>query len=593
MIHRMRIIACLLAWTGIFCAENDKIFIREMTLIGNKHVSEKEVLFIVRQRPPNFFFRRQEFDSRLLKLDALTLENYYKSKGFLEARVKESYTIQDIYADLVFTIIEGKQYFLSEVQISGNSLIDNSNISEILELKLGDPYNPVAINENLFLLENEYHNLGKLFFSVNIQDNISDSVSVKIDIQEGKDVFIKNTYFEKIGIIDSSIVWRELTYKTGDRYSKTEIDRTSRRIREMGIFSMVNFIPVKVSDSDSLVNMVIEFRKYKQREWNSTGGYDPINFAEGTPDLPALSGTIKWTNRAIFNTPKRFSTKLMAGIPVETDFITPRLRYDASLSTNWLLGIRVPSKLTGYYERFIEYDGQTYEGSIDRFGTNLTQQIKLNGRSYFENKVIWENFSDTSDVNIEERSILMRIYLDQKDDPLFTKNGYLVDIIIKSTGFGGSRDYNKADMTLQSYFAITDNTIYAMRFQLGRLWGWNELDTDHSYEKFYLGGSTSMRAWDVLMFKTSEKDEPLGGIYRLMTNIETRQHIYKSVGAILFVDGGLLSDFLREVNFKKFQWDAGLGLSFKTPLGPIRLDYAFQTDKPNNYKVQLGVQYLF
>ena len=55
---------------------------------------------------------------------------------------------------------------------------------------------------------------------------------------------------------------------------------------------MANMIPVKVADSDSLVNMVIEFRRYKQREWNSTGGYDPIRFAEGADPFPALSGTM-------------------------------------------------------------------------------------------------------------------------------------------------------------------------------------------------------------------------------------------------------------------------------------------------------------
>ena len=94
---------------------------------------------------------------------------------------------------------------------------------------------------------------------------------------------------------------------------------------------------MKVSDSDSLVNIVIEFRKYKQREWNSSGGYDPISFAEGAPELPAISGTIEWRNRSFFNTPKQFSTKLLAGIPVNANYLTPRIRYDASLSGNWIL----------------------------------------------------------------------------------------------------------------------------------------------------------------------------------------------------------------------------------------------------------------
>ena len=75
----------------------------------------------------------------------------------------------------------------------------------------------------------------------------------------------------------------------------------------MGIFSMVNMVPVKVVNSDSLVNIVIEFRRYKQREWNSVGGYDPIRFAEGAEPIPAWNATIEWRNRSFFNTPTHFN----------------------------------------------------------------------------------------------------------------------------------------------------------------------------------------------------------------------------------------------------------------------------------------------
>ena len=577
---------------SILSADTNKILIEDLSLQGNINVSRNEIFYIIRQRPPNFFFRRPEFDPRLLKLDAFTLENYYKSKGFLDAEVEEFYEIkEDQYAHIKLKVNEGKQYFLSNVSISGNEIIDRSEIIESLRLKMGQPYNPVAINENLYLLENKYHNMGKLFFSISIQDVISDSVDVKIEISEGDDIYINSTYFQELGDIDSSIILREITYNSGDKYSKFEIDRTSNRIRELGVFSMANFIPVKVANSDTIVNMIAELKKYKQREWNSSGGLDPISFAEGTPDLPALSATIEWRNRSIFNTPKQFSTKLLAGIPVETDFITPRIRYDASLSSNWFFGIRIPTKITGYYERFIRYEDRTYKGSITRSGSNLRQRLKIDDRSYFENKIVWESFSDSSIQTIQERSILLKILLDHKDDPLFTKNGYLIDLIVKTAGFGGSREYYKTDLTVQSYLGISEKTVTAMRIQIGKIWNWN-YDDDFSFEKFYLGGSTSMRAWDVLMFQNlNEKTD--GGIFRFMTNIEVRRNIYKMFGVTFFADAGLLTDVMPAAAFSALNWDVGMGLSLNTPLGPARLDYAVQLDNINENKVQLGVQYLF
>ena len=586
------IMMCFLACTGSIYSVTEKIIINRIDLIGNKHVSVNEILFIVRQRPTTFFYRQSEFNSRLLKLDALTLKNYYHSKGFLDVKIKESHKINNSKADIIFEIDEGKRYFLNKLKINGNDSISDQQISELLGLSIGEPYNPVVINESLYLLENEYYNKGKLFFNIEIKDFIEDSVEVLVNIEEKKDVYINDTYFEKTGNIDSTVVWRELTYKKGDLYTKKETDRTLKQLREMGIFSMANMIPVKVANSDSLVNLVIEFRRYKQREWYSTGGYDPISFAEGSPELPALSATIEWRNRATFNTPKQFSTKLLAGIPMETDFVTPRIRYDASFSSNWFFNIRIPTTITGYFERFIIYEDQKYNKSIDRFGANLVQRFQLQNRSFIDNKIVWEEFSDKSETNIQERSILSRIYLDYKDDPLYTKKGYLLDLIFKSTGFGGTREYFKMDMTMHSYYPITRKSVFAFRLQSGRMWNWDDNYQDYSYEKFYLGGSTSMRGWDVLKF-SENNGTPIGETIRLMTNIEIRTDIYKSIGLTFFVDGGLLTNKMRYISYPNMKWDAGLGVTIKTPLGPFRVDYAFRIKEKDESRIQLGVQNLF
>ncbi len=591
--YRFKIIMmCFLACTGSIYSVTEKIIINRIDLIGNKHVSVNEILFIVRQRPTTFFYRQPEFNSRLLKLDALTLKNYYHSKGFLDVKIKESHKINNSKADIIFEIDEGKRYFLNKLKINGNDSISDQQISELLGLSIGEPYNPVVINESLYLLENEYYNKGKLFFNIEIKDFIEDSVEVLVNIEEKKDVYINETFFEKTGNIDSTLVWRELTYKKGDLYTKKETDRTLKQLREMGIFSMANMIPVKVANSDSLVNLVIEFRRYKQREWYSTGGYDPISFAEGSPELPALSATIEWRNRATFNTPKQFSTKLLAGIPMETDFVTPRIRYDASFSSNWFFNIRIPTTITGYFERFIIYEDQKYNKSIDRFGANLVQRFQLQNRSFIDNKIVWEEFSDKSETNIQERSILSRIYLDYKDDPLYTKKGYLLDLIFKSTGFGGTREYFKTDMTMHSYYPITRKSVFAFRLQLGRMWNWDDNYQDYSYEKFYLGGSTSMRGWDVLKF-SENNGIPIGETIRLMTNVEIRTDIYKSIGLTFFVDGGILTNKMRYISHPNMKWDAGLGITIKTPLGPFRVDYAFRIEENDESRIQLGVQNLF
>ena len=589
---------CPLILMGIIYGQDDQYFINDLEIEGNESISKNEILFIVRQRPPNFFFRRPKFDPRLLRLDALTLKNYYYSKGFLDVIINESYHIKDNsnknkFVDILYKVVEGKQYYLSKVHINGSDLISKKKITKILGLKIDSPYNPVGLNDNLYLLENEYQNLGKLFATITVKDEIKDSVEIKIDIDEGKYIYINNTRIEKKGNIDSAIVIRELNYDSGDLFSKIKVDKSSKQLRELGIFSTANIYPERSSISDTLVNMVIDLRRYKQREWNSSGGYDPISFAEGAPELSALSATIEWRNRAFFNTSKQFSTAIMAGIPFEVDFVAPRLRYDVSLSSNWFLGIRFPTKIVGYYERFIIYEEQKYQESIDRFGTDLTQRFRLKGRSYVETKSLWEYFADASEDNIQERSVSLKLNIDKKDDPLFTKKGLLFNGIIKSAGFGGSREYSKVDITVNTYYPLTKRSVFAMRIQFGKIWGWDENYDDYSFEKFYLGGSTSMRGWEVLRFSENENNEPNGETIRLMTNIEIRQKIYKSFGMTVFSDGGLLSEVFPKEFYSELIWDSGIGITVDTPLGPARLDYAIQLNDFSKQKLQLGVQNLF
>ena len=123
MLYITKVFFCLWTLIGFLHAETEQRYIKEILLEGNDNVSMNEVLYIVRQRPPNFFFRKPEFDDRLLRLDALTLKNYYHSKGFLDVLIDDSFTEIEIsdkkYVNILFTINEGKQYNLSKVNIDG------------------------------------------------------------------------------------------------------------------------------------------------------------------------------------------------------------------------------------------------------------------------------------------------------------------------------------------------------------------------------------------------------------------------------------------------------------------------------------------
>ena len=598
------------------------IKINSVTISGNNSIPQKELMPLLRQRPSNFSFtfKGTSFNNRLLKMDAITIKNYFISKGFLLVDVKESYELKDEIADINFNIVEGKQFFVSKVTISGNKNLSGTQIKSILNLWEDEPFNGVLLNERVAELQKRLEYFSRLFSTIEIEPIISDSVEVIIVINEGEDVYINNTFIEGIEVSDSSLVLRELLYTLGDYYDPEIIQKSKRRLRETGIYSMVNLVPVRVADSDSLVNIIVSLNKYKQREWLSVGGYEPVEFYEGLDPLPALGGFIEWRNRSIFKTNSNFSTKFLIGLPWETNFNLPRLRYDIGFDTNWILGIRWPTKVSSFYETLINYDQENID-QVERYGLEMSQMIMLDERSYFQNITVWENFSDnntndnfisvidsldinkksTSVKNLQQRSLSFRFHLDEKDDPLFPKRGYLIDIYLKSTGYflGGARDYRKFDFSFSSFHSLTRKFILAARFKVGRLWSWNQSDIDYSYEKFYLGGSSNMRGWEILKYKTEDGSSgtPVGGIYRFLTNLELRVQLNESLGINIFYDGGILSDNYQNFIKGKIGWNTGIGLTISTPLGPVRLDYAIpfldNNIKIENGKINFGVQYLF
>ena len=596
--------------------------INSVNISGNKSISKKELMPLLRQRPSNFSFtfKGTSFNDRLLKIDALTLKNYFISKGFLMVDVKESFEVKDNIADIKFDVIEGKQFFVSKVNISGNQSLSDNHIRTILDLQEGLPFNSVLLNERVSELQKELEYFSKLFSIIEIEPIISDSVEVSVFINEGKDVYINKIFIESSSITDSNLVFRELLFGSGNIYDPETVKKSKRRIRETGIYSMVNLVPLKVSDSDSLVNIIISLNKYKQREWLSVGGYEPIEFYEGLDPLPAIGGFIEWRNRSIFTTNSNFSSKFLVGFPWETNFTLPRLRYDIGFDTNWILGIRWPTKLSSFYETLINYDQENID-QVERYGLEMLQSIMFDERSYFQNITVWENFSDNkidnnsfntddssnttqitkSIKNLQQRSLSFRFHIDKKDDPLFPKKGYLLDIYFKSTGYflGGERDYHKIDLSFNKYFSFIRKLVVAARFKLGKLWSWEESYIDYSYEKFYLGGSSNMRGWEILKYKTKENLGviPIGGTMRFLTNVELRIPLNKSIGINIFYDGGILSSSYQRLIKSRLGWDIGFGLTLSTPLGPVRLDYAVPSVNGDidfgKGKINFGVQYLF
>lgn len=125
--------------------------------------------------------------------------------------------------------------------------------------------------------------------------------------------------------------------------------------------------------------------------------------------------------------------------------------------------------------------------------------------------------------------------------------------------------------------------VIAMRFKYGTITGKVPF-----YEQFFAGGGTTVRGY---------QDDRFWGKQMALASVEYRHPVQKSFNVIGFLDyGGAWGGFGTVNNFDqsnkmKLHLGYGVGFSFKTPLGPIRLDFGFGDKGKSRTHFQIGTSF--
>jgi len=596
-----------IAATISLCAQKSNTrTINSVLIIGHHSFSQRKLLEQIQLKPGSFLlFSRVEFDRRLLKLDAISLKNYYHSNGFLEVAVKDSFSVINDKVDIFFIIEEGKQYYLNSVSIIGLRSLKEKEVKSLLDLKTGSPYNPVQINTNQALLNEAFEEKGKLFYQFDIKQEVQDSVNITILINEGADVYIHHTWVSGLELIDSNYVRKEFSFKKGDLFEKNLMDKTKRSLLQSGFFSSVSLIAHPLANSDSLVNIEVRMKEFRNRgELELEPGYEIIEYVPGVNSLVGLGGSVHWLDRMIFGSKNRFDAKGSVVMPSEEGFVYPRFSVDMKISNHRPFELKLPTQVKVFYQQFKNFGDE--EGPyVRRFGLEYANIFRWNRqRSFFDIGFRFELF-DESDVfkdQIEQRNFSIHLQQDNRDNPVYPSKGNV--IIFRMDAFGGwlkgNRTYTKYDLDLRQYVSPIKNVTVAGRINVGLITGWSD-DYDHYetvlFEKFYLGGSNTLRAWRPLQFMTYQTEYgstlPLGKTSKMLTNWEVRFPLFWKLGMVLFYDGGQISDSFQTVQWKDLQWNRGVGITINLPFAPIRVDYGESIENPNLNKIHFGILYSF
>ena len=235
----------------------DRVKVDKIDFIGNEVFNSKKLKKKMKNTKTKIlgrFWKKSKYIEKDYKEDLTSILDYYKEKGYRDARIsKDSITIDKKNINIALNIEEGNKYYFGKISFLGNTVYSDNVLSRALGLYTGDTYNGVLLKKRIADntkpdgqdLTNLYQNNGYLFSSINPVEVAAknDTIDFEVRIIEGKPAF-----FNKISVIGNTrtndhVIYRELRTKPGNLYSKDQVVRTVRELGQMGFFDPEQISP--------------------------------------------------------------------------------------------------------------------------------------------------------------------------------------------------------------------------------------------------------------------------------------------------------------------------------------------------------------
>ena len=235
----------------------ERVKIDKINFVGNDIYNNRKLKKKMKNTKTKLFgrfWKKSKFIDKEYKEDLTSILDFYKEKGYRDARIiKDSIIKNNNNITLDLNIEEGNKYYFGKISFLGNTVYSDQQLSRVLGLFKGDTYNGVLLKKRIADntkpdgndLTNLYQNNGYLFSSINPVEvaAINDTIDFEIRIIEGKPA-----YFNKISVVGNTrtfdhVIYRELRSKPGELYSKDKVVRTVRELGQMGFFDPEQISP--------------------------------------------------------------------------------------------------------------------------------------------------------------------------------------------------------------------------------------------------------------------------------------------------------------------------------------------------------------
>jgi outer membrane protein insertion porin family len=554
--------------------EGRRITIDKVVIQGNKGLSDRQVKGVMQVQERQYFILRGTLQRQKLDEDVERIIAFYNDHGYVQARVEATDVAVDRDRALVtitVRIVEGPQYKVGTVDITGVTLLPLTEIRRQIPFKTGDVFSRSKVRDALRSIGDLYSTIGRASADILPRTEQVPSpprMDVVFEVTEGPEVYVERINISGNVRSQDKILRREIPLVEGDLFTLQKMQRARQRLLNLGFFESVTVTTAPGSNRTRiLVNVDVVERP--------TGLF---SIGGGFSSVDSFLGTIDVSQRNFLGRGWEISARIRAGATTQQGII--------SFTEPWFLD-RPLAVGFDLYNTLRQYD----EFELDSLG--LTLRMSHPFADYWRWLVQYRATRDKiSDVDPSVPTDLLgeqgtrvtslvaaSLVRDSRDNIVAPTKGGNFSLNGEFAGLGGDSRFIRAIATASYWKPIWLDHILSGRVEGGYGFGWDGEDLP-LFERFYLGGPNSIRGFKFR--RVSPVDDAgvrVGGDIELLGNVEYIIPLPFNMRVAGFFDTGNVYGFGTQFDPTDLRYAAGAGVRWLSPFGPIRLDYGVNLDR--------------
>ncbi|MBV8469779.1 MAG: outer membrane protein assembly factor BamA [Burkholderiaceae bacterium] len=590
--------------------EGEPAKIKDIRILGSKVFSEGTLLSQLEETTSGWltwYTKTDRYSRTKLNADLETLRSYYLNRGYLEFSIESTQVTispdkQSI--SLAITVHEGQPYTVTAVKLEGDYLGREEEFKRLIGVKPGEAYQAETVSQTTRAFSDFFGAFGYAFARVDSRpeiDRATGQVVVVFNADPQRRVYVRRVLVSGNTRTRDEVIRREFRQFESAWYDGQRIKASRDRVERLGYFKDVTIDTAEVPGSPDQVDVTLTVTERPTGNIMVGAGYSS---QQGI----SFSGSIRQDN--VFGSGNYLGLELntaATGRAISVSTVDPYFTVDGvSRALDVFFRTNRPYNSLGNVYEFSTYGGAIRFGvpfsELDTVffgaGAEITHISNTQGvpNSYF----LYEKEFGSSSLSVP---LTVGWQRDGRDSVVSPTRGLYRRFNLEVSPAGDAQ-YAKMNGQVQQYFPLTSK--FTLMLNAEAAYGTGLDGKPYPiFKNFYAGGLGSVRVFTAgSLGPVDVTGSYMGGNFKANANAELYLPVPgsgndKSFRIFGFFDAGNVwntTSSLDPVTWGSVRMSAGVGLSWLSPMGPLKLSYGNSvrqapTDRIEKFQFQIGTAF--